>query len=108
LDEQGLQYASMTLFYSKLEKVNNFEGVLYDSNGEKVKKVKKDDIHDGSAVGNGTLFGDNRYKYAEFKYAIFPFTVRIQQQKQRIRIYFFIRCGFHKTTKRTLQLNNRL
>lgn len=89
LDEQGLQYASMTLFYSKLEKVNNFEGVLYDSNGEKVKKVKKDDIHDGSAVGNGTLFGDNRYKYAEFKYAIFPFTVEFTTETTNKNLLFY-------------------
>lgn len=89
LDEQGLQHASMTLFYSKLEKVNNFEGILYDSNGEKVKKLKKDDIADGSAVGNGTLFGDNRYKHAEFKYAIFPFTVEFTTETTNKNLLFY-------------------
>lgn len=89
LDEQGLQYASMNLFYNKLQKVNNFEGVLYDSNGEKVKKLKKDDIQDGSANGNGTLFGDNRYKHAEFRYALYPFTVEFITETLNKNLLFY-------------------
>ncbi len=91
LDEQGLQQATMTIFYSKLEKVNNFEGVLYDSKGEKVKKLKKDDIYDGSAVDAGTLFADNRYKHAEFRYAIFPFTVEFITETTNKNLLFYPR-----------------
>jgi transglutaminase-like putative cysteine protease len=75
LDEQGLENAHVLVFYDKLTKVNELEGILYDATGEKVKKLKNDDIKDGSANSEGTLFSDNRYKYGEFKYAIFPFTV---------------------------------
>ena len=75
LDEQGLENAHVLVFYDKLTKVNSLEGVLYDAKGEKVKKLKNDDIKDGSANSEGTLFSDNRYKYGDFKYAIFPFTV---------------------------------
>ena len=44
LDENGLDNASMTIFYDKLSKINDFEGVLYDAKGERVKKLKNDDI----------------------------------------------------------------
>ncbi|MCU0467894.1 MAG: DUF3857 and transglutaminase domain-containing protein [Arcicella sp.] len=89
LDEQGLANASMTIFYSKLEKVNEFEGVLYDAKGEKVKKLKNDDIKDGSANGESTLFSDNRYKHGVFKYAIFPFTVEFNYETTHKNMLFY-------------------
>ncbi|MES2520928.1 MAG: DUF3857 domain-containing protein [Bacteroidota bacterium] len=89
LDEQGLDNASVTIFYNKLEKINNFEGVLYDAKGEKVKKLKNDDIRDGSANSDGTLFSDNRYKYGAFKYAIFPFTVEFNYETTNKNMLFY-------------------
>ncbi|MEY4539434.1 MAG: hypothetical protein RLZZ306_1191 [Bacteroidota bacterium] len=89
LDEQGLKHAHVLVFYDKLSKVNNLEGVLYDAKGEKVKKLKNDDIKDGSANSEGTLFSDNRYKYGEFKYAIFPFTVEFSYTTTNRNMLFY-------------------
>jgi hypothetical protein len=89
LDEQGLQNAHVLVFYDKLTKVNDLEGVLYDAKGEKVKKLKNDDIKDGSANSEGTLFSDNRYKYGEFKYAIFPFTVEFSYTTTNKNMLFY-------------------
>ncbi|MEA5461828.1 DUF3857 domain-containing protein [Arcicella sp. LKC2W] len=89
LDENGLKDASMTIFYDKLSKVNDFEGVLYDAKGEKVKKLKNDDIRDGSANAEGTLFSDNRYKYGAFKYALFPFTVEFSYETTSKNMLFY-------------------
>ena len=89
LDEQGLQYASKVVFYDKLEKINDLEGILYDAKGEKVRRLKKDDTRDGSAVSDGTLFSDNRYKYAEFKYAVFPFTVEFTYETTSKNMLFY-------------------
>jgi Domain of Unknown Function with PDB structure (DUF3857)/Transglutaminase-like superfamily len=89
LDEQGLENAHVLVFYDKLTKVNELEGVLYDAKGEKVKKLKNDDIKDGSANSEGTLFSDNRYKYGEFKYAIFPFTVEFNYTTTNKNMLFY-------------------
>jgi Domain of Unknown Function with PDB structure (DUF3857)/Transglutaminase-like superfamily len=89
LDEQGLRYASQYVPYDKLNKINDLEGVLYDAKGEKVRRLKKDDTHDGSAVSDGTLFSDNRYKYAEFKYAVFPFTVEFSYETTSKNMLFY-------------------
>jgi transglutaminase-like putative cysteine protease len=89
LDEQGLDNAHQIVFYNKLQKINDFEGVLYDAKGEKVKRLKNDDIKDGSANSEGTLFSDNRYKYAEFKYAIFPFTVEFNYETTNKNMLFY-------------------
>jgi hypothetical protein len=89
LDEQGLKNAHVLVFYDKLSKVNNLEGILYDAKGEKIKKLKNDDIKDGSANSEGTLFSDNRYKYGEFKYAIFPFTVEFSYTTTNKNMLFY-------------------
>ena len=89
LDEQGLENAHVLVFYDKLTKVNDLEGVLYDAKGEKVRKLKNDDIKDGSANSEGTLFSDNRYKYGEFKYAIFPFTVEFNYTTTNKNMLFY-------------------
>jgi Domain of Unknown Function with PDB structure (DUF3857)/Transglutaminase-like superfamily len=89
LDEQGLENAHVLVFYDKLTKVNDLQGVLFDAKGEKVKKLKNDDIKDGSANSEGTLFSDNRYKYGEFKYAIFPFTVEFNYTTTNRNMLFY-------------------
>jgi hypothetical protein len=89
LDEQGLDHAHQVVFYNKLQKIIDFEGVLYDAKGDKVKRLKNSDINDGSANSDGTLFSDNRYKYAEFKYAIFPFTVEFNYETTNRNMLFY-------------------
>ena len=89
LDEQGLRYASQVVFYDKLNKINDLEGILYDAKGDKIRRLKKDDTRDGSAVSDGTLFSDNRYKYAEFKYAVFPFTVEFSYETTSKNMLFY-------------------
>ena len=89
LDEQGMKYASQVVFYGKLNKINDLEGTLYDAKGEKVRRLKKDDTRDGSAFSDGTLFSDNRYKYAEFKYAVFPFTVEFTYETTSKNMLFY-------------------
>ena len=89
LDEQGIKYASQVVFYDKLTKINDLGGTLYDAKGEKVRRLKKDDIQDGSAFSDGTLFSDNRYKYAEFKYAVFPFTVEFSYETTSRNMLFY-------------------
>jgi hypothetical protein len=86
---QGLDHAHQVVFYNKLQKIIDFEGVLYDAKGEKVKRLKNNDINDGSANSDGTLFSDNRYKYAEFKYAIFPFTVEFNYETTNRNMLFY-------------------
>jgi Domain of Unknown Function with PDB structure (DUF3857)/Transglutaminase-like superfamily len=80
LDEQGQDYATAPVFYDKFDKINDIEGALYDAKGEKVKRLKKDDIKDYSAISGFSLFEDHRYKLCEFKYANYPFTVEFKYE----------------------------
>ncbi|MFY7888361.1 MAG: DUF3857 domain-containing protein [Spirosomataceae bacterium] len=80
-DEQGAEdFANQTVYYDKLVKINSLEGVLYDALGQKVRKLKKDDIKDGSAISGFSLFEDNRYRHASFNYANYPYTVEFSYE----------------------------
>lgn len=80
-DEQGAEaFANQTIFYDKLVKINSLEGVLYDAFGQKIRKLKKDDIKDGSAISGFSLFEDNRYRYASFNYGNYPYTVEFSYE----------------------------
>ncbi len=89
LDEKGLENASMTVFYNKLQKINDFEGFLYDEKGERIKRLKNNEIKDGSANREGTFYSDNRYKYANFNYAIYPFTVEFNYETTSTNMLFY-------------------
>ncbi len=80
LDAQGQNAAAMVVFYDKHNKISEFEGHLYDENGKEVKRLKKADVQDVSAVSSGSLFDDDRAKVGEFKYANYPFTVEFNCQ----------------------------
>ncbi len=80
-DEQGAEaFANQTVYYDKLVKINSLEGVLYDAFGQKIRKLKKDDIKDGSAISGFSLFEDNRYRHASFNYANYPYTVEFSYE----------------------------
>lgn len=81
LDQQGIEYSTLTVRYDKLSKVTNIEGTLYNTLGEKIKTLKKGDISDQSGISNTNLFDDVRYKVGQFNYASFPFTVEFSYEE---------------------------
>ncbi|MCT4639603.1 MAG: DUF3857 domain-containing transglutaminase family protein [Bacteroidales bacterium] len=89
LNESGKGLASKVVGYDKDSKVLEFSGVLYNSNGKKVKKSKKSDIIDFSATSGYTVFSDNRSKSLSFEYAEYPFTVEFECIK-KVNGGFFI------------------
>jgi hypothetical protein len=90
LDEHGQQYATDVVRYDKFTKINNIEGTIYDARGERVKRIKKDDILDMSAVSGGSLYEDNRVKIIEAKYAQYPFTVEFSYETTITNNTFFL------------------
>lgn len=82
LDAEGAEHAQLVFAYTKLNKLIDLEGVLYDALGEKVRKLKKDNIGDYGGVQAMNLFDDVRFKVAEFNYANFPFTVEFTYELQ--------------------------
>ena len=89
LDEEGLKYGHLYIDYNKLSKVSDLEGVLYDAAGNKLRKLKKEEINDIGNVSETNLFDDYRYKSVQFNYANFPFTVEYSYEVSDKRMAFY-------------------
>ena len=56
-------------------KVNEISGTIYDRDGKRVKRIKKEDILDYSAIQGFSIYEDNRIKAIDPEYMTLPFTI---------------------------------
>lgn len=61
--------------YDDNSKIVNIEARIYDAFGEDIKKVKKKDFTDESAVSRISIYEDNRVKYLDYIPLKYPYTV---------------------------------
>ena len=75
LNENGLDYAVFNEGYTKMIKLGNIKGTVYNALGEKVEQLTPDRLIDHSAISGYSLYEDTRAKYFEPKTMAYPFTV---------------------------------
>ncbi|MFV8322305.1 DUF3857 domain-containing protein [Flavobacterium sp. LS2R12] len=75
LNEKGLSAIDAIESYDKRTNIRNIEATVYDILGNEIKKIKRKDFKDQSAVDGGTLFSDNRYLYLDYTPVQYPFTI---------------------------------
>jgi hypothetical protein len=75
LNEHGIEAVEAYDNYNKTWTVKNILATIYDAFGKEIKKVKRSDFRDVSAVGGSTLFSDSRYIYLDYTPIQYPFTV---------------------------------
>jgi hypothetical protein len=75
LNEKGLSAIDAIESYDKRTYIRNIEATVYDILGKEIKKIKRKDFKDQSAVDGGALFSDNRYLYLDYTPVQYPFTV---------------------------------
>lgn len=74
-NERGLSAVDAIENYNKKTNITAIEALVLNSSGEEIKKVKRKDFKDQSAVGGGTIFSDNRYLYLDYTPIQYPFTI---------------------------------
>jgi hypothetical protein len=74
-NEAGINDIDAYLGYDKSTSVKNIEAIVYDAFGNEIKKIKRKDFKDQSAVSGSTLFSDNRVVFLEYTPVSYPFTV---------------------------------
>jgi hypothetical protein len=82
LNEKGDKWAYYVLAYDNFRNVESFEGTLFDALGSKIKSLKKSDISDVSGSGGDAFADDNRLKWHNFYYKVFPYTVEYESEIQ--------------------------
>jgi len=74
-NEKGLGEIEATEYYSKTSSVKNVEAAVFDGSGYELKKIKRKDFKDHSAVSGSTLFSDDRVVYLDYTPTQYPFTI---------------------------------
>ncbi|MDT0559032.1 DUF3857 domain-containing protein [Ichthyenterobacterium sp. W332] len=61
--------------YDDTRVIKSLEAKIYDALGKEIKRIKKKDFVDESAVPGGTLYSDSRVKYLDYTPVKYPYTV---------------------------------
>jgi hypothetical protein len=63
------------MHYDDNTNIKKLEAKIYNQQGKEIKKFRKNDFKDQSAVEGGTLYSDNRIKYLDYTPINYPYTV---------------------------------
>lgn len=75
LNEKGIGEIEATEYYNKTSSVKNIEASVFDGLGIEIKKIKRKEFKDQSAVSGSTLFSDDRIIYLDYIPIQYPFTI---------------------------------
>jgi hypothetical protein len=75
LNPKGLDDINAYQHYDKTTQIKSIEATVYNAAGNEIKKIKRKDFRDHSAVDGGTMFSDNRVLYLNFTPVSYPFTI---------------------------------
>ncbi|MDQ6471533.1 DUF3857 domain-containing protein [Flavobacterium sp. LHD-80] len=75
LNDKGLSHIDAYKHYDKTTSINSIEAIVYDAAGNEIKKIRRKDFRDQSAVSGSTLFSDSRVVYLNYTPISYPFTI---------------------------------
>jgi len=76
----GLRHAKSYAHYNEDIKIKHIEVKIFDAIGEEIKKIRKSDFTDESAVSGGTLYSDDRVMYYDYIPLKYPFTIEFESE----------------------------
>nr|WP_321235868.1 DUF3857 domain-containing protein [uncultured Psychroserpens sp.] len=77
---QGNSKPGAYMHYDKNININKLEVKVYDASGDEIKKIRKNDFQDVSAVSGGTLYSDSRLKYLDYTPINYPYTISFETE----------------------------
>lgn len=80
LNKAGDRHVIDHIYYSNSVKVRKAEAIIYNAMGMEVRKMRKRDFKDQSAVEGGTLYSDARYLYVDYTPSNYPYTLEISYE----------------------------
>ena len=74
--------------YSNQKKVRKIDISIYDARGNEIRKVKRSDLEDYSAIADYSIYDDARYKYYQVNHYAYPFTIEYEYEEDLSGIPF--------------------
>lgn len=74
--------------YSNQKKVSKISISLYDAFGNLIRKVKRSDLKDFSAIADYSIYDDARYKYYQASHFSYPYTIAYEYEETLTGIPF--------------------
>jgi len=75
LNEKGNAAIEAYSGYDKFFKIKQIEAKVFNESGKEIKKIKKKDFIDHSAVDGGTLYSDSRVLFMPYTPVSYPYTI---------------------------------
>ena len=94
LNEKGLSHIDAYQHYDKTTSISSIEAVVYDAAGNEIKKIKRKDFKDQSAVSGSTLFSDSRVVFLSYTPISYPFTIAYSCETETSNTAFIPRWYF--------------
>lgn len=103
LNSSGDAKINAYLGYDKSVSIKKMEARVYNSHGKEIKRIKRKDFEDVSAVDGGTLYSDSRVKYLRYTPTDYPYTVLFETEVEYNYTAYIERWmpieGFHTSTE---------
>lgn len=80
LNESGQSAIDAYENYDKRTTVESIQATVFDAFGNEIKRIKRKDFRDQSAVAGGTLFSDDRIVYLDYTPIQYPYTVVFESE----------------------------
>ncbi|KAA3625492.1 MAG: DUF3857 domain-containing protein [Bacteroidetes bacterium] len=87
--------------YSNQNKISKISISLYDAFGNLIRKVKRSDLKDYSAIADFSIYDDARYKYYQASHFSYPYTIAYEYEETLSGIPFaafpnwFVQSDYH-------------
>lgn len=81
LNKQGNRHVDAYTHYDDNSRIKSIKATVYNDLGIVIKKFKKNDFKDESAIDNNTLFSDSRVKYLDYTPITYPYTIEYLVEK---------------------------
>lgn len=79
LTPEGRDEGELHIFYDdRLRRLKKLTGRIFDASGELIRKLRKEDQRDFSAISGYSLYEDNRVRVARLVHHTYPYTVELE------------------------------
>jgi hypothetical protein len=106
LNQKGMSEIDAYQYYDKTTTIKNIEAIIYDAFGNEIKKIKRKDFKDQSAVTGSTLFSDSRVLFLDYTPISYPFTIVYNNEVETSNTAFipqwFPLTGFYLSVEKSI------